>query len=150
MSILIKGVLRRDPFHPDDPPKWYPVQNSSGMVGETRVAELIADETTLNSSEALMAIRQLRKVIEGLVQDGHSIKLGNWGSFTPSLKTHGAASKEDLTARNIDRVNLVFRMGEDLKAHLQKCEFLWIDKLVEGKPAQEKPAPDEGGDDVLS
>lgn len=43
--------------------KWYGVQKSMKKMTESEVAELVADETTLNPAEALMAIRQLRKVV---------------------------------------------------------------------------------------
>ncbi len=131
MSIPVKRISRKNPMKPEEAPKWYPVQNSAGMVDEDRVAELIADETTLNPTEALMAIRQLRKVAQRLLLDGHSVKLGNWGTFAVTLKTHGAPTKEAVKAENIDKVNINFQAGEDLKAAMQKAEFLWIDKLVE-------------------
>lgn len=63
MAILIRAIQRANPRDKDAPKKWYAVQNSTGLVPETKVAELISDETTLNPSEALMSIRQLRKVI---------------------------------------------------------------------------------------
>lgn len=144
MSILIKAVQRHNPSDKDAPQKWYPVQNSTGMVDETRVADLIADETTLNPAEALMAIRQLRKVVQRLLLDGHSVKLGNWGSFSVTLHTQGAESKDELTARNIQQVNIDFQPGEDLKAAMQKADFVWIDKL--GKPAQGGGSDNGGGE----
>lgn len=146
MSILIKGVKRHNPQDMDAPMKWYPVQNSTGQVDETRVAELIADETTLNPAEALMAIRQLRKVTQRLLLDGHSVQLGNWGSFSVTLHTHGAETRETLTARNVDSVNIDFQAGTDLKTAMQKAEFVWIDKLVEGSST---PSPDAGSGDIV-
>ena len=87
MAILIRAIQRANPRDKNAPKKWYAVQNSTGLVPETKVAELIADETTLNPSEALMSIRQLRKVIQRLMADGHSVKLGDWGTFSPSLNS---------------------------------------------------------------
>lgn len=52
MSIFLKPVQRRNPLKPEEAMKWYPVQNTVKMVDETEVAELIADETTLNPMEA--------------------------------------------------------------------------------------------------
>lgn len=56
MSIFLKPVQRRNPLKPEEAMKWYPVQNTVKMVDETEVAELIADEITLNPMEAQMAI----------------------------------------------------------------------------------------------
>ena len=59
MSILIKAIQRANPRDKNAPKKWYVVQNSTGLIGETEVADLIADETTLNPAEALMSLRFL-------------------------------------------------------------------------------------------
>lgn len=132
MSIFLKPVQRPNPQDPKAPRKWYPVQYTTKMVDESEVAELIADETTLNPMEAQMAIRQLRKVVQRLLLDGKSVKLGNWGSFNITLSTEGAETAEALTARNVKSVNMNFQPGAELKAALQKADFVWLNKIVEG------------------
>ena len=77
MSIFLKPVQRTNPLKPNEAKKWYPVQYTTKMVDENEVAMLIADETTLNPMEAAMAIRQLRKVVQRLLLDGKSVKLGD-------------------------------------------------------------------------
>lgn len=149
MSILINSVQRRNPSKPEEPLKWYPVQNSTGLVDETQVAELIADETTLNPAEALMAIRQLRKVTERLLLDGHSVRLGNWATINVTLHSTGAATKAELTARNIQRVNVNMQPGEGFLTAMQKAEFVWLDKLANSGGNSTPSTPDEGGDDIL-
>lgn len=79
MSIFLKPVQRRNPLKPDEVMKWYPVQNTVKMVDESEVAELIADETTLNPMEAQMAIRQLRKIVQRLLLDGKRREAGQLG-----------------------------------------------------------------------
>ena len=146
MAILIRAIQRANPRDKNAPKKWYAVQNSTGLVPETKVAELIADETTLSPSEALMSIRQLRKVIQRLMADGHSVKLGDWGTFSPSLNSRGKDKKEDLKATDINCVNINFQPGEELKAAMQKVDFVWIDKLVEGKTNTGGGSGDSGSD----
>ena len=75
-----------------------------------------------------MAIRQLRKMVVAQLFNGNSVKLGNWGSFSVSLKTTGADSKADVSAKNIEQVNIRFTPGSELKADLQKAKFTWINK----------------------
>lgn len=147
MSIFLKPVQRRNPLKSEEAMKWYPVQNTVKMVDETEVAELIADETTLNPMEAQMAIRQLRKIVQRLLPDGKSVKPGNRGSFNVSLNTEGAATKDALTARNVKSVNINFQPGDELKAAMQKADFVWLNKMVEGKPSEpESPDSGDGGD----
>lgn len=79
MAILVKPVQRVNPSDEDAPKKWY----------VTQVAMDLADETTLNPSEAMMAIRQLRKILLRRLLGGESVKLGNWGSFSVTLSSTG-------------------------------------------------------------
>jgi len=90
----------------------------------------LADETTLNASEAMMAIRQLRKILLRRLLGGESVKLGNWGSFNVSINSTGVASKDLVTANNIKSINLNFQPDEAFKADLQKATFAWVDKLA--------------------
>lgn len=130
MSIFLKPVQRRNPADEDAPMKWYPVQYTTKLVDEIEVAELIADETTLNPMEAQMAIRQLRKVVQRLLLDGKSVKLGNWGTFNVTLNTEGADTKDALTARNVKTVNINFQPGTELKAAMQRADFVWLNKIT--------------------
>ena len=87
-----------------------------------------------------MAIRQLRKVVQRLLLDGKSVKLGDWGTFNVTLSTEGAERKEDLTAHNVKRVNINFQPSDEMKAAMQKADFVWLDKIMENGTAS-------GGDD---
>lgn len=151
MAILIRAVQRRNPGDKNAAPKWYPVQNTIEQMNETEVAEMIADETTLNPAEALMAVRQFPKVLRYALLNGKSVRMGNWGSFYPTLHTIGADTKEKLTAANIKKVNMVFKPSDALKADLQKATFVWLDKpkAGSGSGSGETPSGGEtpGGDD---
>lgn len=74
-------------------------------------------------SEAMMAIRQLRKVLLRRLLGGESVKQGYWGSFSVTISSTGADTKEDVTARNIKNVNLNFQPDEAFKNDLQKVSF---------------------------
>ena len=142
MSIFLKPMQRFNPNKPTEPKKWYPIQYTTKMVDENEVAMLIAEETTLNPMEAAMAIRQLRKVVQRLLLDGKSVKLGDWGTFNVTLSTEGAETKEELSSRHVKQVNINFQPGDELKAAMQKADFVWLNKMMEGEEA-----PDTGGEE---
>ncbi|MDR1004187.1 MAG: DNA-binding protein, partial [Prevotellaceae bacterium] len=78
-------------------------------------------------------------------------KLGNWGSFSVSLHTAGAATQKELKTTAIKGVNMVFHPSDAVKAELQKSNFVWLEKLVNdtsndgNKDAQIPEAPDSLG-----
>ena len=146
MAILVKPVQRANPSDQEAPKKWYVTQVTTAQVDETQVAMDLADETTLNPSEAMMAIRQLRKILLRRLLGGESVKLGNWGSVSVTLSSSGADTRNAVTARNIRAVNLNFQPDEAFKNDLQKATFAWVDKLAEGRNTT-PVAPDEDGED---
>lgn len=77
MAIPVKPVQRVNPQDVTAEKKWYPVQSTVRQVDESEMAMEIADETTLNASEALMAIRQLRKIMQRHLLNSESVQLGD-------------------------------------------------------------------------
>lgn len=146
MAILIKPVQRVNPVDKNAAKKWYIVQTTTGQVDETQVAMDIADETTLNGSEAMMAIRQLRKIVLRRLLAGESVAIGGWGSFSVTISSTGTDTKEALTAKNIKSVNLNFQPDEAFKTDLQKATFAWVDKLAEGRSGKVSSGSDTDDD----
>jgi predicted histone-like DNA-binding protein len=149
MPIVLSKMQRINPNKKDEPKKWYAVQHALKQLDENQVANRIADETTLNPAEALMAIRQLRKVVQQALLDGMSVKLGDWGSFYAAVSSNGFASEKELTAQAIRNVKINFKPGNELKASMQKAEFVWVKNLMgDNTPASSgTTTPDSGGDE---
>lgn len=150
MAIILKktqrvkpGTLKENMASAEK--KWYPVQHTLQQMDESAVAAEVADETTLNPAEALMAIRQLRKVVLRALMDGKSVKLGDWGSFQVRLSTEGAATKETLTAANVKQVRINFQPGNEMKAALQKATFVWGESIM-GSSTSSSGSSDSGTD----
>lgn len=130
MAILVKPIQRVNPQEPKAERKWYVTQVTTSQVDETQVAMDLADETTLNASEAMMAIRQLRKILLRRLLSGESVKFGNWGSFSVTLTSEGVTDKKLVNAKQIKNINLNFQPDEQFKSDLQKATFVWVDKLA--------------------
>lgn len=128
MAINLKCIQRINPQDRTGEQKWYPIQKRAELIDESTVAELIAEDTTLNAAEALMAIRRLRKIVVQQVLNGNSVKLGDWGSFSITLTTTPADTKAELTADNITKVNLRFSAGTEVKTALKAAKFVWMNK----------------------
>jgi predicted histone-like DNA-binding protein len=123
MSVFYNRVKRGKPGDPDAEKKWYAVIKSISQVKEKEVAKQIADETTLNPKEAEMSLDQLQKVLIRLLSEGNSVQLGDWGSFHLTCNSKGHEKKEEVGANSIEKVNIRFVPGKDLKEALQKISF---------------------------
>lgn len=98
-------------------------------MDDKEVARLIADETTLNPKEAEMAIAQLEKVLLNLLKGGYSVKMGDWASFSVSVNSRGVATKDEVTANLIEKVNVNCRFSPSFKESINKAEFVPADKF---------------------
>lgn len=130
MPILLKPVRKTNPQRLTEAPKWYVTQARVCLVDEDQVASDIAEGTTLNPSEAMMAIRQLRKVLLHHLQNGESVRLGNWGSFSLSISSTPSDTMDEVGAHSIRSINLNFRADESFKADLQKTTCVWLNRLA--------------------
>ncbi len=152
MAILVKPVQKVNPKEPDEPKKWYVTQVTTTQVDETQVAMEIAEETTLNPSEAMMVLRQLRKIFLRHFLSSESVKVGNWASFSVSVSSTPSDTRDELSARNIKNVNINVLFDESFKAELQKATFVWVDKLAAGRSttdSEETPDTDDDEGDLL-
>lgn len=145
MAILVKPIKRLNPNKREDPPKWYVTQMTTAQVNETQVAMDLADETTLNPSEAMMAIRQLRKILLRRLLGGESVKLGNWGSFSITISSTPSETMEEVSTHNIKSVNLNFQPDEAFKTDLQRAQFAWLNKLSAVSTEDTNTEPGGGG-----
>jgi predicted histone-like DNA-binding protein len=129
MALLFNKVERGNPADPTAPKIWYPLLKSMKMVREKEVAKKVADETTLNPKEVEMAVSQLLKVVTDLLLDGHTVQLGELGSFRLTLSAEGSATEGEVTAKKIKKVNIRFTASEVLRMAMKKATFTDISSL---------------------
>lgn len=127
MAIIYDKVAKKSPQ--DKSVKWYASVNTIKQVDDKEVARLIADETTLNPNEALMAIAQLEKVLLNLLKSGYSVKMGDWASFSVSVNSRGVGTPDAVSANLIEKVNVNCRLSPSFKESLNKAEFVPAEKF---------------------
>jgi predicted histone-like DNA-binding protein len=123
MALFYKKVQRGNPSDPSAPKLWYPTLKSVGQVKEKRLAELLADETTLNPKEAEMTLYQMLKVIVNLLLDGHTVQLGELGTFRLTSRSEGSATEEEVNSGKIKNVHVNFLTSATLRERIGKATF---------------------------
>lgn len=97
------------------------------------MAKLVSDETTLNPKEAEMAVYQLEKVMERLLLDGHTVQLGELGSFSLTITGEACRGEKEVTPDKIKKVYLRFRAGKGIKAALAEAKFRPAEDMLSKK-----------------
>ena len=129
MAIFFNKVERAVLNNPGTK-KWYAVLKRISLLKEKQVASSIADETTLNRKEAEMALAQLEKVLIRELLAGNSVQLGDWGSFNLTCNSTAHDTREQVTGNSIQRLNVRFMPGKELKAAMQNAQFLPAESMV--------------------
>ncbi len=133
MAVFFNKVEKSNPLKPNEPKKWYASLRTVSQISEKEVAKLISDETTMNRKEAEMALDQFQKILLRLLLDGHSVQLGDWGSFRLTCNSEGSNTQSEVTASNIKNLNIRFTPGKDLKEAIQKATLIPAENMTAKK-----------------
>jgi predicted histone-like DNA-binding protein len=123
MALFYKKIQRGNPSNLTAPKLWYLVLKSIGLVKEKKVAELLADETTLNPKEAEMTLFQLFKVLIRLLLNGNTVQLGELGTFRLIAHSEGSETEAEANASKIKSVSINFVASDSLREQLKNAEF---------------------------
>ena len=122
MAIFYRKIQRANPLN-RALSKWYPVLKSLGMVKSKEVAKQMADETTMNPKEAEIAVYEMVKVTKRLLLSGYTVQLDDLGTFYLTAKAKGSDNESDVTAANVEGLNIRFRPAASFKADIAKAEL---------------------------
>ena len=129
MPIYLNRVARANPLNRSEI-KYYPAVKTLRHVGEDEIAQLIADETTLNAMEAKMAIRQYHKVLARILNDSNSAKLGDIGTISVSCTGEGVDTPEEVVPAKVKSVKANLRASKTFSAGLNSAPKKMFDSLI--------------------
>lgn len=84
------------------------------------LAKDISDESTVTVHDVKAVLSALEAHIVRQLRNGCSVRLGDLGSFRPTVTSTGAESAEDFTASHIKQVNIRFNSSPKMRFELSK------------------------------
>lgn len=127
MPIFIEKQQKKNLQKPEEAAKWYLYNKSIGTVTEKEVAKQIVDETTLNPKEAEMALAQLRKIVLRNLQNGYTVRLGDWAYFYTTVHSTGSEDEKGATANKITQVKMHLGYEKAFQEELNRSTFASMD-----------------------
>lgn len=100
--------------------KYYPSQTRRDNISFDQVATDIEKETSLSAADVRSALMALQSVITRRLLEGHSVSLGDLGTFSTTIVGKGQPTEKDVTADVITKVNVGFRPTTKFRAGLQR------------------------------
>ncbi len=124
MPAKYSVVAKVNPQDPEGPRKFYPSYKSSGRAGRRTLALEAADRSTLSDADMDASLANMLTLIPKHLAMGEIVDLGDFGTFRLSIRTEGADTAEEVTARHIKKVNVRFTPGPAFKEMLGQVKFV--------------------------
>ena len=104
--IRYKIVSRKNPSTKAE--KFHPALVPPRTHDSQKIIDRIEKKCTLASSDIKAVVDALEVELIDALRDGNAVRLGDLGSFRPSLRSKGVEKKEDVNASQITRMHVVF------------------------------------------
>ncbi|MDR1219891.1 MAG: HU family DNA-binding protein [Treponema sp.] len=122
MAVKLKKIQKKNPLHLEMV-KWHLTQEKTGTVGIKEIAKEIEGRSALSLGDVQSALSNLVEMMPLFLKLGQTIKLEGFGSFRVTVRSEGTDTAEELNARHIKGVKLVFQPSVELKRSLEGITF---------------------------
>lgn len=137
-----KVVTRKNPINKTK--KFYPALVSPQPVDKTKIIERIEKRCTLASADVKAVLDALEVELIDCLQEGWSVRLGDFGSFRVSLRTKGKDKAEDVQAEHILSTHVVFTPSPRIRRALS-VKSKAVKFVRQGEETDKKAAKPAGG-----
>lgn len=96
--------------------KFVPKQVITGQVSFNKLCTQVGQICGAHRGTVQLVIAGLVDALINNLEDGKSVKLGEFGNFRPAIKAKAANSEEEATSNNIYRRKILFTPGTALKS----------------------------------
>ena len=144
--IRYKIVKRKNPTTKVE--KFHPAIVAPAPIDSQKIIGRIEKKCTLASSDIKAVVDALEVELIDALLEGNAVRLGDLGSFRPSLRSTGVEKKEEVNASLITRMHVVFvpalrvKRALDVKTgHLQFAKTEAVPVVIKKKKAEPNSAP---------
>src|ERR1051326_8012898 len=123
MTVKFNVTPRKDPRDQNSQPKYYAMVKSSGRADTQNIAKSINSMSTVSSVDTAAVLEAFLNVVPDKLAEGNIVELGDFGTFRVSVSSAGEEKAEDVTARNITDVRVLFTPGKRFAQVLDTIQF---------------------------
>lgn len=100
-------LAKKNPI--DQSVKFYAAPDKTTPITIDTITQRIEKRTTVSSADAKAVLDALEYEIKEALIEGHSVRLGDLGTFRVTIQGEGALNRADHTAKNISHLKCVFK-----------------------------------------
>lgn len=120
---MLYKVLERENPQDRSQKKFYAAPSYVNDVNLRKVAQDISKNCTLTPADIAAVLESFLDKIPDYLEEGHSIKMGDFGRFRLSFSSNGQNKKDDVTANDIKRTRILFVPSSALKSRLGEVVY---------------------------
>ena len=125
MPVPYKVVVKRPGgIGSESKPKYYPTITKTQMIDMDQLCDIISEKSSRSRADIHFVAELLSTLIPELLQEGKSIRFGNLGIFSLSIKGEGKENAKDVTVRAINEIKMNFRPSTVVKKRLKATKFM--------------------------
>ena len=143
MAIQVKASSRKNPQDKKAAGKYYAQVVLAPEMTQRQIIDQIADRCTVTGSDVKAVLDALMTVIKRNLANGSPIRLGDLGSFRPSVSGIGSENVDKFTASNVKKARVIYVPSTEIKEAVAMYAFSKVGATAEGGNT-EKP----GGGDI--
>ena len=113
-------LQRANPLNRTEAKRFYASPIWSTAVTIRTFAQEISKSCTLTAADVVAVLEAFLQLLPLFLKNGHSIRLGGFGIFRLSFSAVGQDFKDDVSAKDISNVRVLFRPGVQLKKELKE------------------------------
>ena len=122
MAITIKPALRKNPQDKAAAAKYYAQVVLAPEMTQRQIVEQIADRCTLTGSDIKAVLDALMTVIKRNLANGSPVRLGDLGSFRPSVSGIGIAA-DKCGANSVKKARVIYVPSTEIKEAVSMYAF---------------------------
>lgn len=94
------------------------------------LADMVSNKSTISRGDLLGVFAEMEQAAIFLLENGHPLKLGFFGSYYPVIEAKMVDTPEEVTTKTITRFKIIFRPSKYLKKRFKKITFVLGDNKV--------------------
>ncbi len=103
--------------------KFYAAPSYTEDVALRKVAQDISKTCTLTPADISAVLESFLDILPGYMEEGHSIKMGDFGRFRLSFSSLGHELEKDVSTTDIKNARILFVPSSELKIRLDSISY---------------------------
>ncbi len=142
-----KIVLSFDPEHPVS--RYVAANVVVGSISYNKLCDEVNQRTGVHRGIVDVVLKGVQDTMISFLEEGFSVKLGEFGSFRPSIQAKSQDSEEEVDADTVSRVKIIFAPGSKFQQMLNNVsvESFTSSPSDGGRNEEESGGSDSGSEE---